>query len=342
MKTIRLGVIGAGGIVRSRHWEGWQKVPGLEVVAVANSTRESGERFCREVGIEARVFEDWPELVTWEGVDALWIGATPYLHKPCTQAALAAGKHVFCQARMAMNLAEAEEMQAAALARPDLVTMLCPPPFGLAEDEWIKDLLAEGPVGRVFGLRLRSWSGGFLDANQAAHWRQRVEISGQNILTLGIFVEVLQRWFGEVAKVRAQGGMVHAVRQGYDVRIPDWVEVGLEFASGVIAQCSFSGVHAGAPINDLMVEGTGGYLYLDFDKGELWRQSAASEQSVRLLPSGALPPWRVEEDFFAAVRNPSGERPHPDFADGVAYMRVMDAVHRSLASEGRWVGLSES
>jgi predicted dehydrogenase len=337
MKKIGLGVIGAGGIVRSRHVPGWRRVEGLEVVAVANARRTTAEAFVKETGYPARVLDTWEEVIQAPDVDAVWIGATPYLHHPATLAALAAGKHVFCQARMAMNLAEAREMQAAAAARPDLVTMLCPPPFGLAEDAWMKSLLAREPVGRLFQVRLRSWQGAFLDGQQPAHWRQRVEISGQNILTLGIFVEVLQRWFGAVKRVRAQSGTVHPLRGDYAVRIPDWLEVGLEFASGLAGVASFSGVHAGAPINDLLMEGTGGHLHFNFDESELWKQPTGSEQSARLLPDRPLPEWRVEEEFFAAVRDPSAPRPHPDFVDGVAYMAVIDAVHRSLADRGGWM-----
>src|SRR5687767_1407682 len=43
MDTLNIGIIGAGGIVKTRHLPGLRKIPGVEVVAVCNRTRESGE-----------------------------------------------------------------------------------------------------------------------------------------------------------------------------------------------------------------------------------------------------------------------------------------------------------
>jgi len=41
----------------------------------------------------------------------------------------------------------------------------------------------------------------------------------------------------------------------------------------------------------------------------------------------------VERDFIDAVRNPDAPRPRPTFRDGVAYMRVVEAVNVSLSAK---------
>src|SRR5437773_4829418 len=112
------------------------------------------------------------------------------MHSEVTCYALRAGKHVFCQARMAMNLAEAQLMWEASMSNPELVAALCPPPMGMKGDATIKRLLAEGAIGRPHEVVLRSMNGGWLDPEAAAHWRQRIEISGLQVLTFGIYVEV--------------------------------------------------------------------------------------------------------------------------------------------------------
>ena len=121
---LRVGIVGAGGIVRQRHLPGLAKIPGVEIIAVSNSTYESAQRFCAEVVPHATPMQHWADLISLEDLDVVWIGTPPYLHATVTVSALEAGKHVFCQARMAMNLAEAEEMLAAARRHPQLVTML--------------------------------------------------------------------------------------------------------------------------------------------------------------------------------------------------------------------------
>ena len=89
---------------------GLQKQPGVEVVAVANRSRESGERAAREFGIPHRWRITGWEIVEDAAIDAVCIGTWPYLHAPVTIAALEEGKHVLCEARMAMNATQGHEM----------------------------------------------------------------------------------------------------------------------------------------------------------------------------------------------------------------------------------------
>src|SRR5437667_8411982 len=138
------------------------------------------------------------------------------MHSAVTVSALEAGKHVFCQARMSMDLAEAEEMLAASKRYPELVTMLCPPPFGMRADLLVKKILAENYIGRTHHVRLQSFTGNYLDPDTPAHWRQKIEISGLNTLTLGIYVEFLQRLLGDINGVVASGNIIHSVSKCYD------------------------------------------------------------------------------------------------------------------------------
>src|SRR5215468_8576077 len=217
----RIGIVGAGNIVRTRHLPALKKNSDVEIVAVSNSTYESSERFCREDSLSALPMRDWAELVATPDIDIVWIGTTPYMHSAVTISALEAGKHVFCQARMSMDLAEAEEMLAASKRFPELATMLCPPPFGMRADLLVKKIVAENYIGRPHHVRLQSFTSNYLDSVAPPHWRQRIEISGLHVLTLGIYIEVLQRWLGDITGVFARGKIIQSIRQGYEVIIPD-------------------------------------------------------------------------------------------------------------------------
>jgi len=333
---LRIGIVGAGGIVRTRHLPGLQKLRGVQINALANSSPQSAEAFRREFSLSSTVYADWRELIEKAEVDCLWIGATPYLHEPCTIAALERGCHVFCQARMARTFAEAQRMLDCSLQHPSLVAMLCPPPFGLAEDAWMLAFLQSGKLGRLHSLRLRSVNGAWLDPAAPAHWRQREEISGHNIMTLGIFTEVLQRWFGPVLSVSSEGQIATPVRRGYTVRIPDLLHVQARFGGGLLSQWEFSGLHAGPAVNDLLVTAEAGDLHFDFDAGRAsLRRRGTQKWTPLVIPKKMLRPWQVEADFIEAVRNPGGPRPRPDFSEGLSYMRVVEAVHESLSTGRR-------
>ena len=336
---LRIGIVGAGSIVRSRHLPALKKHPEVEIVAVSNSTYESSEKFCQENLPHATPMRNWPEVLALPELDIIWIGTPPYLHSAVTISALEAGKHVFCQARMAMDLAEAEEMLAASKRYPELVTMLCPPPFGMRADLLVKKILAENYIGRPHHVRLQSFTGNYLDPDAPPHWRQRIEISGLNVLTVGIYVEVLQRWLGDINGVFARGKMVYPVRHDYEVIIPDLLTVLCAFENGAEGVLEFSGVDAMTPGDRLEIYGSAGTLTYDFGS-DVVQVGKLGDRALHVVD---LPPelegeWRVEEDFLAAVKSKGRIRPRPNFEEGVRYMRVVQAIADSRA-RNEWVAI---
>ena len=51
MDTIRIGIVGAGANTKEKHIPGFQALDGVEIVSVANRSRESGQRVADEYGI---------------------------------------------------------------------------------------------------------------------------------------------------------------------------------------------------------------------------------------------------------------------------------------------------
>ena len=323
--------------MRTRHLPGLQKRSDVEIVAVSNSTYESSEKFASANVPHAVPMQNWPELVALPDIDIVWIGTPPYMHSAVTISALEAGKHVFCQARMSNDLAEAEEMLATSRRFPHLVTMLCPPPYGMRGDLVVKRLLSEGYIGEPHTIRLQSFSGNYLDPNAPAHWRQRIEISGLNVLTLGIYVEVLNRWFGDIDGVFARAKTLYPDRQGYNVIVPDALSVQCSFANGAEGMLEFSGIQSHGTGDRMEVYGSGGALIYDFTADTI-RAGQLGDRTLHEveIPKELAREWAVEDDFVDAVKSGGELRPHPSFEDGVRYMRVVQAVSDSRA-RNEWV-----
>ncbi len=343
MDMLRVGFIGLGGICRQRHVPGLQRIGGVAFVAVANRSRSSAEAAAAEFGI-AQVHDNWEEVVARPDIDAVFVGAWPYLHKPVSIAALQAGKHVFCQARMAMNLEEALEMRAAARAA-GRVAMLCPVPFGLSVDKTIARLLRDGAIGAPRFVSVQSFTGAWRDPAAPMNWRKDERLSGLNMQTLGMYAEVMHRWFGRTRTVSARA-FTHTPRrmdgtgEWREVRIPDQVFVTAEMEGGLAVNYAISGVTA-APREAIDVFGETGSLHYDVPRDELsLARGDGPAEPVEIRPEEAydVQQWRVEEDFVNAVR--AGTEYHPDFEDGVRYMQVVQAVHDSAVS-GRAIVLKE-
>jgi len=334
---LRIGIVGAGNIVRTRHLPALKKMNDVEIVAVSNSSYESAEKFCAEHVPQATPMRNWADLVALPDLNIVWIGTPPYLHSAVTVSALESGKHVFCQARMSMDLAEAQEMLAASQRYSELVTMLCPPPYGLRGALLVKKILAEEVIGRPHHIRLQSFTGNYLDADAPAHWRQRIELSGLNVMTLGIYVEVLQRWFGPITGVFAHGKIIYPVRQGYELIVPDLLTVICTFAEGAEGVLEFSGIDAFGGPDRLEVYGDGGTMRYDFSTEKLSVGKVGDDEMKLMEPPANLEGgWHVEEDFIAAVKSNGRIKPRPSFEDGLRYMRVVQAVADSRA-RNEWV-----
>lgn len=330
--SIRVGIIGAGGIVKQRHLPGLRALPNVRITAVSNATLASAEAFCRDFAPEAQAIVRWEDLVDNDEVDVVWIGAPPHMHHDATCFGLERGKHVFTQARMAASLQEAEHMWEKSLSFPELVAAICPAPHGMRGGEMVKKLLAEGAIGIPHQALLHSFSAAWLDATQPAHWRQQVDVSGIQILTLGIYIEVLQRWLGHIVEVEARGNVVIPQRHGLTVETPDFVHVLAKFRSGLEATMLFSGVAAHAPTDKLWLFGSEGTLSYDFQTEEVFLGKLGGKLEVVPVPPDMQRQWTVERDFMQAVADPQAPRPKPDFIEGVCYMRVVDAVWNAMSS----------
>ena len=113
LKPIKVGIIGAGGIAQGAHMPGYQKVPGVEMVAVADVKKATAKQAAERFNIPT-VLTDWRDLVAMKEIDAVSVCTPNAFHKEPTVAALQAGKHVLVEKPIAMNAKEGEEMIAAA------------------------------------------------------------------------------------------------------------------------------------------------------------------------------------------------------------------------------------
>lgn len=339
--TIRVGVVGAGANTRSMHIPKLKAIAGVEIVSVANRSRASSAQVAQEFGIP-QVYDHWWELIAAPDTNAIVIGTWPYMHNRLTQAALAAGKHVLCEARMAMNAGEANEMLAAAQAKPHLVAQIVPSPFTLRVDKTIQRLLAEGYVGDLLAIDIHAGGGAFLNLDAPLHWRQNMDLSGFNVMTMGIWYEALLRWVGEATRVTAMGQTFVKLRRDAQTntlkpaRVPEHINVIAEMACGAQANITVSAVAGLSRPDGAYLFGSKGTLY--FTGGKLYggqRGAAALEELA--IPAEEVGGWRVEEEFVNAIRGQEAVS-HTTFADGVKYMMFTEAVTRSM-TEGRVIPL---
>ena len=182
MKTMNVGIVGYKFMGKA-HSNAWKQAPrffdmdAAPVLKVAcGRHQDSLKAFAERWGWE-NTESDWKKMVHRDDVDIVDISAPQHLHYEVAMEAARAGKHIFCEKPLAMNLAQAKEMYE--LAEKKGVTHYinhnyrrCPA-VRLA-----KKLIDEGKVGRIFhwrGAYLQDW---IVDPNFPLTWHLQKDTAG--------------------------------------------------------------------------------------------------------------------------------------------------------------------
>ena len=328
MERVRIGLIGAGGVATTRHLPALKQIPEVDISLIWSRNSNKADKVAVEFGIPATV-SSWEYVTDSPDLDAVVIATPPVLHLPATVRALGAGKHVLCQARMARNLGEALKMLSASQAS-DRVTALYPPRPGLKGDRVMKRLIDEERfVGEIREVRVTgmAWSGEWDDGG----WEKFVwdsDVAGVNMLTLGMWNEVLNRWVGRSVEVAALTANRQSRRQALSTAgsgVPDSVVVAARLEGGAMASYHFSGAAASPPAQTIEIYGSKGTLVYDLFADEIRAGSQGSfVLSPVVIPAGEERTQDTDSLFVRAIRE--GTPVMPDFEEGIRYMEFCEAV----------------
>lgn len=343
---IRIGIVGAGAFTTRQMLPGFQKLPDAEVAVVANRTRASSERVAAEFEIP-EVAADYRELIAHPNVDAVFIGAPPYVHHAVTLAALDAGKHVLLQTRMATTAAEAREMHAKAeqaKARGVRAMLVPGSPFGRGR-KFVQHLIASGYLGNLRHAMGFNLSASFADPKTPlSAGRNDPTLYGPfNALQLGLTYDAMAKLTGHATSLFAHRGSFvperPATPDGPLARnpYPDEASVIADTTSGAVALNVLNwSVHFSDSRIELYGE-QGTVVY--HQRGDVIRTARAGDEGLQQVP---IPdefdnPWQVEAEFLRLIRGEI-EEPSLTFWDGVKNMEYLEAAYYS-ATEGRRVEL---
>ncbi len=154
---LRIGLIGSGFMGKA-HAFGYTTAARvfdlpfeLELHTIADISDETATKAAAALGF-SRATSDWRSLVADPDIDVVNITAPNALHKEMALAAIAAGKHVYCEKPLAPLAADARQMteavEAAGVRTQVGFNYLCNPMLGLA-----REMIAAGELGEIRSYR---------------------------------------------------------------------------------------------------------------------------------------------------------------------------------------------
>lgn len=183
MKKIRIGSIGIGNISRGVHLPGITASPDMELVAVCDIRPEALQYAQETYGIdENHCFSDFEELIACEDVDVVDITLPNHLHFPAAMAAVRAGKPYILEKPVTLNAEEAEILEKAT-REAGLTNMVCFSYRYQPAARYIRDLIHQGVLGRIFHVDIQYYQAwGLPKFNTARLWRFHKAETGSGAL----------------------------------------------------------------------------------------------------------------------------------------------------------------
>lgn len=345
---VGIGFIGSG-FARTVQMPAFREFEGARLVSVSSGHLENAEAAARQFEIP-HFSDDWRQTIEHPEVDLVCITTPPNLHHEMVMFAVAAGKHILAEKPMAMNLAEAEEMAAAAAAGGKLALIDHELRFQRGRQK-ARAMLHQGEIGMVRHAKYNFRAPHRGDTKLPWTWWSDIEAGGGALGAINSHVIDSFNWFlaAEISSVFCQLQTHVKERPNGDsfrqVTTDDEANMLLRFADGPITKnttglVSVSMVEQPEYLNRIEFFGTLGAMRIDqrgevfvAKNGEEWRQA---EADIGRNPDGA-PDTGFARGFveFAplivdAIRTGSSFIEHAaTFEDGVKVQRVLDAARAS-------------
>lgn len=372
MQPLNIGLIGTGFMGRT-HSNAYNQVsryfkhelrPVMKAVCARHPQRTAD--FAANWGWES-VEYDWRALVHRSDIDVVDIATPNNTHYEIALEAARAGKIIFCEKPLAMNVQEAEEMTEAVeqSGRPSMVffNYRRVPAVALA-----KSLVDQGRLGRIFHYRakyLQDWTiNPDLPQGGNTLWRLDASVAGSGVTgdLLAHSIDLALWLAGPIARVSAMAETFvkqRPVQDSPDVIMPIAIDDACAFlarfesgALGVFESTRYAGGRKNQ--NTLEINGEKGSIAFDLEDAHQLlyfdREDESLVHGFRTIQvwDGEHPymkHWWVpgcaigyEHTFIHAISDfldglEQGSKTTPDFRDGLATQRVCDVVLASARSE---------
>jgi predicted dehydrogenase len=317
-RPLRIGILGAAKIAPMALVRPAREVPGVEVAAVAARDVERAKKFAAKHAIP-RVHASYDALLADDALDAIYNPLPNGLHAEWSIRALEAGKHVLCEKPIASNASEATEMAEAA--------------------ERAGRVLVEAFHWRYHPLAARMREVVQTELGEIQHIeamlcfplpfpndiRYSWELAGGAMMDAGCYTVNMVRWLAG-----AEPEVVSAEARLARPKVDRYMRAELRFPGGRTGRVTASMFSARLLALKAVVRGTGGEMHV------LNPLAPHFFHSLKIVRPGRTTREKIKGDatythqlraFAEQVRG--GKAMSSDARDGIANMRVIDAIYRA-------------
>jgi predicted dehydrogenase len=327
-KKVRWGILSTAAIGMTKVTPAIMRSKHSEVIAIASRDIGKAEAAAKELGI-AKAYGSYEEILADPGIDAIYNPLPNHLHVELTLAANKAGKHVLCEKPIALDAKDAKRLRA---CRTDRLVMEAFMVRFHSQWQRAREIVRSGELGEIRAVR-----GVFCYYNaDPNNVRNMADIGGGALLDIGCYPVTAGRYFFEGEPER----VISLIDRDPTFKTDRQASVIADFGKG--RQLQFMVSTQMVNTQSIEILGTRGRVEIVIPFNAPQGQSTALLVDQGLSPDGHLSRREIiaaqdqytemAEAFALAVLGKGGLS--YGIEDGIASMRVLDAIFESERSGG--------
>jgi len=318
METLRIGILSTARISNGAVISPARHIPNVKIVAIASRNRWRAVKYALTHGIR-KAYGSYEALLADPEIDAIYNPLPNSMHAEWSIKAMQAGKHVLCEKPVASNAREAMKMQDIAKQ----TGKVCAEAFHIRYHPFakrLKDIIRSGELGEI----KTAYAAFCINVTDKKNIRRRPELAGGGVMDVGCYcISILRLVAGTEPKVAT------AVAEVIDQNIDKSMHGELSFPNGITAwlDCTLLTEHGKSA---LKVEGTRGTISCNspFDSHgntlDIIIDGIPRKETIRTEGFNTTYYYQLLA-FRDAIFN--GAKMETDIADGIANMKVIDALY---------------
>jgi glucose-fructose oxidoreductase len=329
---IGVALCGLGNYSRTQLAPGLQKTDHCELRGIVTGSPEKIPGWRKRYGVpETNVYsyDTLPNIANNDDIDVVYVVTPPGLHARDAITAATAGKHVWCEKPMAMDVEECRRMIKTAHANDVQLAI----GYRLQHEPNNQTIMRYGENETYGAVQNVKTGAGYNGAHpDPDDWRRDAELGGGALYDMGVYPINAARYATGMEPIAVRGRTWSEREEMYS-EVPEFAEFELEFPEGVVANGETS---FGTSTNYLDVRCTdGGYRLQPFQSysGVQGRTS----DGTQLRPSGRDQQARQMDDDARAIKE--GRAPMVPGEEGLADIRIVNAIMESDQHDGARVEL---
>jgi glucose-fructose oxidoreductase len=274
-------------------------------------------------------YQTMHEVAGNDDIDIIYIVLPPSMHAEYSILAAEAGKHVWCEKPMAMDVPECRAIIDAAEKNRVQLTI----GYRMQHEPNTQTIIRYGREKTYGDLKEVRSGAGFRGNTAPDNWRARPEMGGGALYDMGVYPINAARYATGLEPLAVRGTQ-RSERENY-AKVDEFTDFEMRFPGGITAVCETS---FGKSTNYLDITCTGGWYHLRPFQSYGGVQGETSDGTVLPPDPGNQQGRQMDNDALAIKQNTT---PIVPGEEGLLDIVVLQAIMESSRRGGEWIEIAD-